>query len=377
LSSYQDVGNKLWPEYMAAVYWAMTTLTTVGYGDIIPSSDGERAYATVMMIIGGSFYGFVVGAIASVVSTSDLNASAYIERMDLISAWLDHHQFPMQAKRNLHRYFKAYLSKKAAISETQIFEDLPIELQKEAGEYILHENVKHNPIFDGLGIGCVVQLQSILRKVTLRQGSCIATRGEVGVAMYIVFSGTLDMVIEDESDASSSRGKLQSRNSYLSDRGTKTSLSTSVPRRQKRQIVPGQSFGEEFLLGFAERHEYTVKATDKCELEMIRQDEFLKVFGMIPNALERMRQNALELRPEWSELRPEWGNNSRSRPDDGRSAGPEAQGRPISDTPNRNPTNAIGDAKRFDVAPVVPPPPPANQNPEPPLTVVLPSQVTC
>jgi len=286
LSSYQNVGGNLWPEYMAAIYWAMTTLTTVGYGDITPSSDAERAYSTVMMIIGGSFYGYVVGAISSVVSGMDLNAEAYNQRMDLISAWLDHHSFPMKKKRTLHRYFKHYLSKKSAISETQVFEDLPHELQKEAGEYIIHENVKHNPIFDGLGIGCVVQLQSILRKVTLEYGACIATRGEVGIAMYIVFLGSLEMLGGDADEE------------LHDDALEKTRSREQARRSQSRLIVPGQSFGEELLLGLAEHYEYTVKATEKCELEMIRQDEFLKVFSLFPNALERMRENTLEMKPQ-------------------------------------------------------------------------------
>ena len=76
----------------------MTTLTTVGYGDITPTNQTERLYATFMMIIGASFYGFVVGAISSVVSSSDLNASVYIERMDLISAWLEGCSHPYTLK---------------------------------------------------------------------------------------------------------------------------------------------------------------------------------------------------------------------------------------------------------------------------------------
>ena len=45
----------------AYLYWSMTTLTTVGYGDLIPGSDRERAYTCVAMVVGGGFYGYIIG----------------------------------------------------------------------------------------------------------------------------------------------------------------------------------------------------------------------------------------------------------------------------------------------------------------------------
>ena len=35
-----------------AVYWAVTTMTTVGFGDIVPRTDLGRAIATLMMLMG-------------------------------------------------------------------------------------------------------------------------------------------------------------------------------------------------------------------------------------------------------------------------------------------------------------------------------------
>ena len=58
------------------------------FGDIVPTSNSERAYTTASMVVGGGFYGYVVGAITSMVSNSDLNTQAYHQRMDLILAWL-------------------------------------------------------------------------------------------------------------------------------------------------------------------------------------------------------------------------------------------------------------------------------------------------
>ena len=38
--------------YLWSIYWAITTLTTVGYGDITPANNLERSYSCVCLIVG-------------------------------------------------------------------------------------------------------------------------------------------------------------------------------------------------------------------------------------------------------------------------------------------------------------------------------------
>jgi voltage-gated potassium channel len=46
------------------VYWAVTTMTTVGYGDITPKTDGGRIIAMLVMVVGIGFLSLIIGAIA-------------------------------------------------------------------------------------------------------------------------------------------------------------------------------------------------------------------------------------------------------------------------------------------------------------------------
>jgi voltage-gated potassium channel len=52
--------------YTDALWWAIVTVTTVGYGDRFPVSDGGRAVAVVLMLLGIGLIGVLTATVASV-----------------------------------------------------------------------------------------------------------------------------------------------------------------------------------------------------------------------------------------------------------------------------------------------------------------------
>lgn len=58
--SAQDPPPTVWD----GIWWSATTMTTVGYGDEVPSTTLGRAYALVLMLVGIGFIAILTGAIA-------------------------------------------------------------------------------------------------------------------------------------------------------------------------------------------------------------------------------------------------------------------------------------------------------------------------
>jgi voltage-gated potassium channel len=56
-ANFPDIGVGMW--------WAVQTVTTVGYGDVVPTSTGGRLVATLVMVLGIGFLTVVTAAITS------------------------------------------------------------------------------------------------------------------------------------------------------------------------------------------------------------------------------------------------------------------------------------------------------------------------
>ena len=57
--------SDVWICYTFSIYWALTTLTTVGYGDITPENQHERLYTLMTLLIGALVFGFLRRSLAS------------------------------------------------------------------------------------------------------------------------------------------------------------------------------------------------------------------------------------------------------------------------------------------------------------------------
>ena len=55
------------PSFGLAVWWALQTVTTVGYGDVVPSGAMGKVIGSIEMVLGVSFISFVTAGVTSVV----------------------------------------------------------------------------------------------------------------------------------------------------------------------------------------------------------------------------------------------------------------------------------------------------------------------
>ena len=74
--------------YIKSIYWVITTMTTVGYGDITPTSNIQLVYAIFVMILGVGTYGYIIANIANLLGNIDTARIDFSRKMAVIDAFL-------------------------------------------------------------------------------------------------------------------------------------------------------------------------------------------------------------------------------------------------------------------------------------------------
>jgi voltage-gated potassium channel len=64
-----------------ATWWALVTLTTVGYGDIVPTTTAGRAVGSALIVFGVTFLSFLTATITSLFVSVDRERQQAEERM--------------------------------------------------------------------------------------------------------------------------------------------------------------------------------------------------------------------------------------------------------------------------------------------------------
>jgi len=147
--------DQKWEQYVAALYWAFTTMTTVGYGDITPKSDIERIYAIVSMIFGATIFGYIVGSIAALAG-NDSGKSMFTtnlgecvktkKRIAMIRDFCDEQSMAKKTQDAVRLHYMFYYQEKSPYNEEFLLQELPPFLRKQA---ILHV---HSSAIESLGL---------------------------------------------------------------------------------------------------------------------------------------------------------------------------------------------------------------------------------
>ncbi|KAH8075084.1 voltage-gated potassium channel [Aureococcus anophagefferens] len=281
--------------YVDCVYWAMQTITTVGYGDMT-STRTSALVATGGMAVGGLIFGWLIQYVLNVLDpdTFERKQQARVER---VMAYLRANSLPNNLSQRVVRHVRQQNSRQT--EDRSVLVELPRQLRS---DICLH-------LYEGF-ISQVVPLTIPLSELVYGSGD-IAEEGA-----YVVVTGEVALL-----GPKPARKPRIARG--LSYRESVTQRRTVRERAQgSRHIVtlgPGGVFGESSALGCTRRCEEAI-ARKTCELLTITGPSLRGALDMILSELHlpellmeeedgpaQLAASALRvLRPRVPRVRPDW-----------------------------------------------------------------------
>ena len=258
--TYEDVWERLghWRIYVSSFYWACMTVSTIGYGDIVPVDAVERMIASACMLIGAGVYGYVIGAVSSVVASRDSRQNHFHLVMDELNMFMDVGKVPKSLRQKLREFFRFKFMNRGVHSYNALLTDMSPALRSEVVLYINAPWVRKVNIFRNCPPEMITLVAFALEQEAYPPRELLIKSGEKSNKLYIIKSGVI---------ASPSR-----------------------------IYIRGQVIGEECLSKNPRRRYYNARSMTYVDVYVLRLQELnaiLKQFPKFTAAVNRISQRKL------------------------------------------------------------------------------------
>lgn len=122
--------------YIASLYYAAMTMTTVGYGDITPNTTMERITAVVSMMLGGYVFGIVVGIMSEITRNASFGESFKDMELGKVISLLQANDVPPSVSRRIRSYLSHHYRRHSAVNVAEILGLLPETLRDDLASHL-------------------------------------------------------------------------------------------------------------------------------------------------------------------------------------------------------------------------------------------------
>jgi CRP-like cAMP-binding protein len=123
--------DSIMSKYIASIYWAITTMTTVGFGDIYAVNDFEKAYSIFVLIGGTTLFAYVVGTVIEVASNSKSLMNREHEMVQRVNAYIKERGVSTEFIVACQEHLRFVDGEKTFFVESSLFDALSYSLRSE------------------------------------------------------------------------------------------------------------------------------------------------------------------------------------------------------------------------------------------------------
>ena len=249
--------------YTISFYWTLTTVTTVGYGDINAGTNIERVYNLFLMSFGVIMYSFAIGSLSSIVSTLDDKTAEMNQKLQILSSIKKEFNLDVEIYDKVRKVIKYDLSRNQK-DKMDFLQELPNKLRLELSQ-IMHDSVIQKIyFFKNQQNDFIAYVTPLLKSVKFSQNDYLYKCNDIIDEMYFIIKGTIILCLGKE-----------------------------YKEKELKEIKKYRNFGEiEMCLNEKLTHNIKVKSRN-CELFVLKKNDFLRLSVNFKDYIESFLQKSL------------------------------------------------------------------------------------
>ena len=268
--------------YTVALYWAFVTVTTVGYGDVLPSptSLAEIRYVMLTTFIGTAVFAKVVGEITAMTTQKRASQIAFTEHWQQMEEYMRSAKMPKALRVRIRQNFESTWHRSVWFDEQQITRSLSYSLRRDVARWTKRCVLEKAPFLRNASPQLINHIILKLKPVSVSEDVTLVEEGTVATDLYIIDKGEAEVLVPNPAGID---------------------IEETGPHTATFLLGEGSVFGEEALLT-ASKHGFTVRSTCPCELYRLGIDAFEEALEHFPKLKEAMQAHAEQRKRAYSSL---------------------------------------------------------------------------
>ncbi|XP_041663142.1 potassium voltage-gated channel subfamily H member 3 [Cheilinus undulatus] len=200
-------GPSMRSSYVTSLYFALSSLTSVGFGNVSANTDSEKIFSICTMLIGALMHAVVFGNVTAIIQRMYSRRSLYHTRTKDLKDFIRVHRLPKALEQRMLECFQTTWSVNNGIDVSELLKDFPDELRADIAMH-LNKELLQLPLFESASRGCLRSLSLIIKTSFCAPGEFLIRQGDALQAIYFVCSGSMEVLKDNTVLAILGKGDL-------------------------------------------------------------------------------------------------------------------------------------------------------------------------